>query len=932
ASGAAVWVGLGTSHGRHFASVAARAAFAGGFGVVAFALTLAAGAWVARAVDRAPELTGLVAVLVALALEVANVRVLPRLYPTFHIALTVLTAMMAYPIGRGLTFFPAFRRWYLAVALLILLWAAAVARAPALARRPMLTDNMKLVFAEHAPLMGHGVDLAMALARREEATAADRASAAAVTPERRLAVDWRGRDILLISVDALRADHVGAYGYARPTTPHLDELAREGTVFERAYCPTPHTSYSIASMMTGKALRPLLTHGLGADSDTLARILRTYGYRTAAFYPPAVFFVDAELFAPFQTQKLDFEYARVEFADAPERARSVQRYLSTQSADARLLLWVHLFEPHEPYLPHPEHPFGDRDVDRYDSEIAVADEGIGAIVTAVRKVRPSAIVMVTGDHGEAFGEHDSRYHGTAVYEEQVRVPLIVAGANLPVGKRIATPVQTIDILPTVLSALDIPRPPRIDGNDLGPLLGRDANKAAEEAASRVALAETDEQVLIAESKWRLVCTRRAGACALYDVESDPDELVDVSRAHDERVARLKGIWRTLEGLHGRYEGARIGEGAARPWPEALRRGMNKDGDAAPEVAALLDDSDVLYRRKAAEVLFDLKRESTAAALSLALARDSDAQVRSGCALALARLGQIVPQAVDLLKSDDERQRRLAALAFAENGDRRGATVLSSWWQAEVPPFERARDVLAAMAKIQDKDAVPALLASLDDVRLRPYVADTLAAIGQPAARAPLLARFAEERYQNARVALGDALVRLGVKAELADPLVRFLGTPDPMPNGVDLAVRAGILSRIGGPDDKQLERLQSATSGQVPVAVSIPKGGNGHGRRILLRAHARNTGKGEVPVAVGDKSMTFVIAPGSPPEQSQIILGSSGPTAELLIGASPEVAIDALAMVPLSDELPPPPPEPWQSPAEDVPDGGSPAEHLPHSD
>src|SRR5439155_6197122 len=186
----------------------------------------------------------------------------------------------------------------------------------------------------------------------------------------RLEVDWRDHDILLVTVDALRADHVGAYGYDRPTTPNLDRLARQGAMFLRAYCPTPHTSYSMTSMMTGKTLRPLLSQGLGLDSDTFAGILRTYGYRTAAFYPPAVFFIDEELFVPFRDRKLDFEYARVEFADPHERARAVRGYLETQPQDHRVFLWVHLFEPHEPYVLHPEHAFGERDIDRYDSEVA----------------------------------------------------------------------------------------------------------------------------------------------------------------------------------------------------------------------------------------------------------------------------------------------------------------------------------------------------------------------------------------------------------------------------------------------------------------------------------------------------------------------------------------------------------------------------------
>ena len=110
------------------------------------------------------------------------------------------------------------------------------------------------------------------------------------------AIDLRGRDVVLISVDALRADHVGAYGYGRPTTPRLDRLAAEGVVFEAAYTPTPHTSYAVSSLMTGKYIRPLVLQGLGDDSETWAQHLQRYGYKTAGFYPPAVFFIDGERF------------------------------------------------------------------------------------------------------------------------------------------------------------------------------------------------------------------------------------------------------------------------------------------------------------------------------------------------------------------------------------------------------------------------------------------------------------------------------------------------------------------------------------------------------------------------------------------------------------------------------------------------------------
>src|SRR5690606_21496914 len=113
-------------------------------------------------------------------------------------------------------------------------------------------------------------------------------------------------------------------------------------------------SYSVTSLMTGKYMRPLLLQGAGQDSDTWAGLLRTYGYRTAAFYPPAIFFIDTDRFDSFKQRGLDFEYQKVEFAEGEKRLSQVQGYLERQAQNAeRLFLWVHFFGPHEPYVKQP---------------------------------------------------------------------------------------------------------------------------------------------------------------------------------------------------------------------------------------------------------------------------------------------------------------------------------------------------------------------------------------------------------------------------------------------------------------------------------------------------------------------------------------------------------------------------------------------------
>jgi len=885
-----VALGVGVTHGRHFASAGMRVPF-----VAAMAIAGAlAGAWalprIARRV-RAPALLAVVGALGAAAFWCADLFVLPRLYPAFHTALCALSlasaALVAVPL-----YAEAERRPRVAIVpgvVVLLAAAASVATARIQAARLAPSANVRLALVDHAPFLGRAVLVANAL---HPPPPIEDAPATPTSPsDVPRALDWTGRDVVLLSVDALRADHDGAYGYARATTPKIDALAREGVRFDRAYCPTPHTSYSITSMMTGKYMRPLLALGLGDDSETWAAALRRYGFRTAAFYPPAVFFIDQPRFGAFEKSLLDFEYAKVEFASPELRADQVASYLSSAPTDRPLFLWVHFFEPHEPYVAHPEHPFGDSDVDRYDSEIAAADAGIGRIVASVRARRPGAIVIVTADHGEEFGEHGGRYHGTTVYEEQVRVPLVVVGPGVS-PRASSTIVQTIDLLPTVLSALGIPRPARVRGRDLGPVL-----KGADDEG--LALAETDDQALLARNGDRLVCARRAGACVMYRPATDPLERRDVSGDDRARADELRRALAAIERDHGRFE-------AGTQWPEAIRRGMQGDVDAAIDVAALLDDASVAVRRKAAEVTYALHAVGTAAQVARAMRLEEDEDARRWCALALARMGEGSPLAEQLLRAKEPAWRRRAALALGERGDARAGDELAAWWAEEAPPrgtmeFDRARELLAAIARVKARAAVPALVRSLEDVRLRPFVATTLAAIGDPAARAPLLATFASERYVSMRAAEARALLALGARAELRDPLARFAGVPEPLADAIAIAREAGVLE----PKHGGVARATSTATIDATLTVDACP------CRLLVLAEGAGSLEGSVagePVASA-RALDLE----SPRGYVHVIeLGAVNGRA-LPVHLTHPGGIVAAWIVPRASEIPPPPPVAWDA-------------------
>jgi arylsulfatase A-like enzyme len=759
AAGVGAVVAWGVSNGRHFASLLLRLPFVVGVAVAAAAIAWFGGPAVSRAAALRPRALALAGLVASVAAWCADAFVLPRLYPAFHLALLALTLALSALLALALRP-PAGDRTRIPATVAALALACGVLSmgwAPKSARLLASADNVRMVLIEHAPLLGRAVWLASRLAPPPPLDDGAVGPVPTSSPQTPRTLDWTGHDIVLITVDALRADHVGAYGYPRPTTPSLDRLASDGARFDAAYCPTPHTSYSIASLMTGKYMRPLIAMGLGADSDTWAGLLRRYGYRTAAFYPPAVFFIDGDHFEAMRARGLDFEYRKEEFATPELRTRQVSEYLATAPRDKPMFLWVHFFEPHEPYVAHPEHPFGTSDIDRYDSEIATADDAIGAIVREVQSARPGAIVIATADHGEEFGEHGGRYHGTTVFEEQVRVPLLVDGPGVARGTVMA-PTQTIDLLPTVLSALGIPRPARLRGRDLGPELAGLSGRGAEPG---VAFAETDEYTLLARGNSRLICERRVGACALYDRARDPGETHDTSSDSPVELRDLKRAMGTVASEHGRFE---RGEEAA--WPAALRRGIEGDADAAEDVAELLDDVSAAVRVKAAQVSFDLHAPATAPAMRRAVAdTTADEAVRRWCALALVRMGEgPTPAAEALLRDTDAMWRRAAALAFAERGDKRGALELAEWWgggDRAGLSHVRATEILAALGKIRDRAAAPALVASLDDVRLRPFVADALGAIGESAAVEPLAATLASETQVTSMAHEARALVALG---------------------------------------------------------------------------------------------------------------------------------------------------------------------------
>ncbi|MGZ3417366.1 MAG: sulfatase [Polyangiales bacterium] len=790
------------STGRKARMLAVRVPFVIGLAVIAFVLAASvaprARAW-AKGKPWAELLLGGVLILAAL---VADERILPRLYPVFHTSLIAVFAIGLVTCADAVI--EQLEPHKLGRFVLIGLAALGLAQIGITARRVQAAgkglakyDNARRIADERSLILSRAAALA---AKRWPPPTLDEGDEAAdpLASTTARAIQATGRDLLLVTIDALRADHLGAYDPSKKTSPEIDHLATEGVVFEHAYTPTPHTSYAVTSLMTGKYMRPILaleaaSEGGRRPDETWAGLFRIYGFRTAAFFPPAVWAVDGDRFAALRARKLDFEHFKIEFASPDLIDAQLGGYLATAPKDKPLFVWVHLFEPHEPYVAHPEHPFGDGDIERYDSEIAAADEGVGKMVRRFRAARPGAIVMLSADHGEAFGEHGARYHGTTVYEEQVHVPLIVSAPGLLPPRRESQPVQLVDLLPTALSMYGIPRPPRVRGRDLGPvLLGKSQDQG-------IAFAEVEDSAMIARGNDRLVCNKKLATCALYDVSTDPTELTPINDA-----AKITSLKRDMKGLVS-ASAALEGFQGAQGWPDALRRAFAGDTSAASEVASLLDDVDVAFRRRAAEALARLAQPDTEPSIRRAWTTEQDLETKRWIAIAhvrtaktppgvaLATVGKAISGTGSMaqwasLAAGEARMR--AGLSVGPNAEARAFGVLVEWLPRASADGDLGRAILAVLPVLHEKNkpaphAVEAILPLLGDIRLRVAAADALGALGDPSAIKPLIAQLETERHHDARVPEARALAKIGAQDKAMAFLARFLGVPNPPPGAAD---------------------------------------------------------------------------------------------------------------------------------------------------
>jgi arylsulfatase A-like enzyme len=404
---------------------------------------------------------------------------------------------------------------------------------------------------------------------------------------------------VLISVDTLRADRLGAYGHAAAKTPAADELAESGVRFSAASTPIPRTTQAFASLFTSRAPR---SHGVREVGErlheselTLAEILRSAGYRTFAVTGNSVADREQGLDQGFE-RFVSASELRSRFAPtgggppstgAAERVTRVAVELLTEAEEGPFFLWAHYKDPHWMYSPPADYLMGEdakayefyersagwkpssatvffnlsgeserwrtRLTSLYDAEIRYVDAMVGRLLEALRWREPAAhtLVIFTSDHGESLGEHGYYYeHGSLVYEATLRVPLIFAMPGvLPAGRVVDAPVSLMDLLPTALSLLGIQAPEgnAFEGRDLTRLMTGGADDAS--ISNRVLFAESGSAML-PQNPIRELGGRRSGDEPFRYLRSGPWLLIRAKGSS--RLFRIEDDAELRVDLSGRF--------------------------------------------------------------------------------------------------------------------------------------------------------------------------------------------------------------------------------------------------------------------------------------------------------------------------------------------------------------------------------------------
>lgn len=403
------------------------------------------------------------------------------------------------------------------------------------------------------------------------------------------------KNVIFITVDCLRADHLGCMGYPLKTTPHLDSLAAQGALFTEAYAVGPVTPVSFMSLMTSSY--PLMYEGYTTISDqrtTLAEVLADHGYSTAAFHSNPFLsrfyrydrgfqtFYDNIEFGTRKQNKIvtvikknnrifnvlkkvynQFKRKKQPHATADELNRKVLSWV--KSCADPFFLWVHYMDVHAPYIPpdaymaelmtaheiehlhellvYRQNELSAHDVEMiislYDAEIQYVDHAVHWLLDHIPL--DNTLVIITSDHGDEFGEHGEFLHGPKLYDELLHVPLIIQGPGIP-QTVVTEPVSLLDIAPTILDFLNIEPPTLFQGESLLPVTAVKRSGVISEVSHKGKKVKFDpEERLVSyrTKKWKLIYGKNSRE--LYDLENDPQETTNVKEQYSKKVEEFTSI-------------------------------------------------------------------------------------------------------------------------------------------------------------------------------------------------------------------------------------------------------------------------------------------------------------------------------------------------------------------------------------------------------
>ncbi|MCB9831470.1 MAG: sulfatase [Planctomycetes bacterium] len=686
----------------------------------------------------------LLALAVAVGLHLADRRLLVGFYPLHHAACG-LAAMAA--AGIAFLGLPAPRptRTRL-IAVPIVLGAAATIHLLSLHEAPMARRQLILSerglpatrsIARYLPYRRSSpqeaaTEFSARWSEEQAARARGRERLAGLRPE----LDY---NVVILSVDALRWDHTSLAGHRRDTTPFLVELARRSVLFENAYSPSTASFFSITAMLSG-VYPSSISLRRGRAPEFLSERLGRVGWSTIGYYTDAVFTARSpDWGAP--DQRLGF----ADFRISTEESEAMIPLLLDQIDRARrpFMLFSHLMDPHYSYDKHAGFDFGDEPKDLYDSEIAFVDGQLRRFVGELeaRDLLERTILVITADHGEAFGEHGSLLHGGPPYEEQARVPFLIRVPYLEGGRRIRGAVSLTCLVPTLCDLLGVEDPRDVEATSLVPMIFEEHDPdrvfALIERPTLYNRATWPEVTALVRGRWKMIHDHDAAVAELYDLVTDPGEREDLAGREGERLEELRALERSarddrrLAGLRGRSLPLEF---------LAVRdRLANGKAEAVAEIRPFLTAAAEPLRRAAALAYHDAVLEGLAEVGPLAAAaRETADPVLAGLA-----------DLVDCVREDREWRAGAALLGSDQTDLRRRAA--SALWHQRRRPWTRAVAVEA--------------LSTEEDLDLRAFLLGVVLASGPDEAQvreAVMMVDRIENRAQECLVrslmALDDAML------------------------------------------------------------------------------------------------------------------------------------------------------------------------------